>query len=775
MSFLNPLLLGGIAGVASPIIIHLLAKKRVQRVVWAAMRFLRVTVDRQQRRMTLEDLILLILRCAVVALLAFALARPALRSSGALGLSCSDESALILLDVSGSMSTTDGAETRFAKAQKAAEQILDALPGGASVAVWLVSDTVRDVIPEPTHDFALARRAIREAKRTDQGTEWQPALRRAVDTLRRQGGLHKQLYVVTDSQAAGWRGLAEARTLLDEAKKDVPACVVTITEGEQRNLGVTGLRLASALAPVNQPLRFEASIANFGPEPAANVSVSLAIDDAEPQDEQTLDSVAPGGDPKTIALYATFRDAGYHTVTARLRSDRCPFDDQRTFALRVIDEINVLLVDGDPGGEARESEVFYLRNALTPVPPELRDQYFIKTKTVAASALDTLPLRDFEAIILANVVDLSAPAVASLDAYVHAGGGLMVFPGNRISAQFYNDQLFRAHALLPAEFGPPRGDLPPENSADRPKEFFTLQSKDYTHPIVEPWRDPKSGTLSTAQFYRAFILKRPPPAAAPNNVAASGSSRTDLPPTASTSSNSPTPSAPLDASPENTTTATILTYSDGTPAIMERTADFGRVVQFSSTADAGWNDLPVRPVFLPLIHRTLGYLLARQEERLNLRTGTLFSYGLPPDLTGKEVLINGAASGSSRTNPSSHDPAARPTHLRIQLKSGTPVLEFPDTLAAGPYEARFQDDAHPPLRFAAAPPPTESDLTPLSTADTRLLASTAQLIPWTPTTDLRAQLTHARTGTELWLPFALCVLCLATAETLLGNRWSRSK
>src|SRR5688572_10500520 len=60
MSFLNPWLLGGIAGIASPIIIHLLAKKRVLRVVWAAMRFLRVTVDRQQRKMTLEDIILLI-------------------------------------------------------------------------------------------------------------------------------------------------------------------------------------------------------------------------------------------------------------------------------------------------------------------------------------------------------------------------------------------------------------------------------------------------------------------------------------------------------------------------------------------------------------------------------------------------------------------------------------------------------------------------------------------------------------------------------------------
>src|SRR5436190_8573350 len=104
MSFLNPLLLLGVLGVASPIIIHFLAKKQIKRVVWAAMRFLKITVDRQQRKMNIEDIILLILRCLVVALLALALARPTLKS-GALGILGGDEASILLIDNSGSMST----------------------------------------------------------------------------------------------------------------------------------------------------------------------------------------------------------------------------------------------------------------------------------------------------------------------------------------------------------------------------------------------------------------------------------------------------------------------------------------------------------------------------------------------------------------------------------------------------------------------------------------------------------------------------------------------
>src|ERR1041385_6740043 len=81
MGFLNPFLLFGLAAVSVPIIIHLLNRRKFQKVVWAAMRFLRISVEQNQRRMRIEDLILLALRCLLLALLAFALARPAFRNT----------------------------------------------------------------------------------------------------------------------------------------------------------------------------------------------------------------------------------------------------------------------------------------------------------------------------------------------------------------------------------------------------------------------------------------------------------------------------------------------------------------------------------------------------------------------------------------------------------------------------------------------------------------------------------------------------------------------
>ena len=79
-----------------------------------------------------------------------------------------------------------------------------------------------------------------------------------------------------------------------------------------------------------------------------------------------------------MTLFAKLRAEGFHSVAARIPEDRLPADDQRTVAVRAIKEVKVLLVDGEPGNEPRDSEVFFLKNALVPVPPEAAAEYFIK-------------------------------------------------------------------------------------------------------------------------------------------------------------------------------------------------------------------------------------------------------------------------------------------------------------------------------------------------------------------------------------------------------------
>src|SRR5216117_1729762 len=104
MSFLAPLFLVGALAVAAPIIFHLIRRTSREKIPFSSLMFLQPTPPRVTRKSRLENILLLILRCAVLCLLALAFARPFLRhplnASGAKGAATRT---VVLIDTSASM------------------------------------------------------------------------------------------------------------------------------------------------------------------------------------------------------------------------------------------------------------------------------------------------------------------------------------------------------------------------------------------------------------------------------------------------------------------------------------------------------------------------------------------------------------------------------------------------------------------------------------------------------------------------------------------------
>src|ERR1700722_8431113 len=207
MTFLNFGALFGLSAIAIPIIIHLLNKFQVKEVTWAAMRFLRESIEKNQRRLQMEDILLLLLRCLLIALLILALSRPTWQSN-AKSSGSHQVTGVIIIDNSYSMGLTNGIQTSLQRAQAAAEQIIDTFPTGSSSALYFAADNVQPVIAQPTYDFNLLRQQIRQGKLTDRSTDLSNALQLAVTTLQKhEGGGSKEIYLVTDGQANGWPSL----------------------------------------------------------------------------------------------------------------------------------------------------------------------------------------------------------------------------------------------------------------------------------------------------------------------------------------------------------------------------------------------------------------------------------------------------------------------------------------------------------------------------------------------------------------------------------------
>lgn len=715
MSFLNPILLFGLAGVSIPILVHLLNRRKFDRVVWAAMRFLRASVERNRRRLRIEDLLLLILRCSLLAVLALALARPAVRAAGGL-FGQARVTAVVIVDQSYSMGATAGAATRFDQAKDAAEQAIDALPADSRVALVLASDVADPVIAEPAADTGVVKNTLRHAKLTDRGSNLYPSVQAAIDILARHTDAdRREIYLFTDGQRFAFEQLDDIAKALDSAKPDVQSHIVLLGQPLKQNLAVTNVEMDPRIPAVSEPLPVRVTVKNFGDAEATSVKVSLKVDGEAPCDEGVIDSI-PRAQSRGITLFARLSADGYHTVTASIPADRLPADDTRTIALRAVSKVNVLLVDGKPAGEARDSAVFFLRNALRPITSEQAARYVVRCTTTSLSDVSTHRLEDYDAVVFADVGELPDPTLQSLPDFVQRGGGLMIFPGEHARLPFYNEVLLRRFGLLPATLGEPLGDA---KAQDR---FVTFQSAaKLEHPIVNGvWTDPaREGSPSDAHVYRWFPLKLSDGARA------------------------------------------VLNFSDGSPAIAERQIGQGRVVLFASTADTQWTDLPdVAGVWVPLVQRTLAWLIQGQGGALNLPVGGTFVFHPSADVLGRAARLKLPKDGrDSRT---------------IELRDGRPTLTFDNTPLGGAYELKIPGEPRS-VRFATQPDSRESQIESLNDEQLRRLASVADVIPWTSASQLHDAMLAQHTGSELWLPLAVAALVLALTETFLADWFSRAK
>jgi hypothetical protein len=103
MSFLAPLFLLGAAAIGLPLLFHLIRRTTRERTQFSSLQFLKPSPPRLTRRSRLEHILLLVLRCAVICLLALAFARPFLKGKPELTPPAGRSRVLVLLDTSASM------------------------------------------------------------------------------------------------------------------------------------------------------------------------------------------------------------------------------------------------------------------------------------------------------------------------------------------------------------------------------------------------------------------------------------------------------------------------------------------------------------------------------------------------------------------------------------------------------------------------------------------------------------------------------------------------
>src|ERR1700724_2660649 len=143
MTFVFPVLLGGLLLAGVPILLHLIMRQKPKTLSFPAFRFL---VQRQRsnlRKLQLRHLLLLTLRMLLIVLLCLALGRPRLFNQGLNLNSERPVAAVLVFDTSLSMEyQTSDKLSRLAEAKKRGLEFLNELPGGSRVVILDTADTL---------------------------------------------------------------------------------------------------------------------------------------------------------------------------------------------------------------------------------------------------------------------------------------------------------------------------------------------------------------------------------------------------------------------------------------------------------------------------------------------------------------------------------------------------------------------------------------------------------------------------------------------------------
>jgi hypothetical protein len=715
----STLLAGGVA-VSVPIIIHLLNRRRFRIVTWAAMRFLLAAQRQNTRRMRLEQLILLLVRCSLVALIVCAMASvmPWAESGwavlwpegrGTVASRTHRVHHVLVLDSSLSMNAQVDGKPAFEHARQLAIQKVQSCPSGDGFSILLLKDAPAWVVGEASQD---ARKVVREleAVRPGHGNASVPAaLGMIAAKLSEAAGRFpdQAVYFLSDLQRATWVGAAPSdlraaseggkdRNPYEEIQKRASTIFVDVGRDDISNLAITHVDITDefmreSLFTAGARVRISAMVENFSSDRKENIRVELLVGKArdnpgDPEyaprvvEHQLISTLPPRLPQRLVFDQFKFPAAGTYSVQVRLAAeDALELDDSRSFVLRVKETVPILLVNGKPAPDRYERATEYLRLSLNPYPPGAEPKFApLRPKVISQSQFADLTdadLSGYDAIYWCDVGQFGPGDLRRVETHLRRGGGLVVSLGDRAAENFegYNRMLYKDdQGLLPVQLVK-KVQAPPEH-------FFMLEAGEgaYDRPPLKSFSmEDDKNALRNARFKQFIEVK----------ASAEGRARTVLFFQAETLDPE---KAPLDK-----------TLPVGNPALLEwnppltraqlpgaarfkdtghagqpSTRYRGKVALVTTTLNMDWTTWPGSPSYAALMQELTRLAVSGRLHQQAATVGTMLEDFLPGGAESEAVV---------------HYPATvtglKPKKIKTQLIEDVNVLRWDDTDYSGLYRA----------------------------------------------------------------------------------------
>ena len=200
----------------------------------------------------------------------------------------------------------------------------------------------------------------------------------------------------------------------------------------------------------------------------------------------------------------------------------------------------------------------------------------------------------------------------------------------------------------------------------------------------------------------------------------------------------------------------MLLLDSGDALMVEKTFGKGKVILVGSTASPVWNNLPMQPVWVPLVQRVVSYLATQGTGSNASVVGQSVRFGLDSG-TGEEVF-------------SLAKPDGKTEEIKARKETQGVTVESSPILTPGVYEAQASAGGGEVKKFAFNVDATESGLKPLVDSEVSALASRWEADVVQDVESYQRLDRSRRFGAELWQIVLLLLLLFLFVEVLLEQR-----
>lgn len=425
MVFLNPAVLFGFFAASIPIIIHLLNLRKLKRIEFSTLAFLKELQKNKIKKVKIKQWILLALRTLIIISLVLSFARPTIKSTAITGTgSAAKTTVVIIIDNTYSMSLINDKGSYLNQAIKTAKSLLNQLQEGDDVYIIPLS-TPNKLIH--SSNFSKVKTELDNIQISYVSTPLHSAITKAANLISKSDNFNKEIYILSDFQK---KRLSDEETISSNLSsllnQQVRLYSFNFSGKESANLTLSELSSTNQIFRIGKEIGFEALVSNYGNIAVSNSVVSLFINgERTAQQNVTLNP----GESKKVEFSTLLKKGGNVEVFAELEDDEIKFDNKRFLSIEVPEKINLLLLYDN------QNDLYFIKTAL--IQNDSLSSITVYEKPL--SNISSLNLNDYNTIIIVGSETFSN--YSPIKDYLANSGNLIIFPSSKSTGQNFKKLL----------------------------------------------------------------------------------------------------------------------------------------------------------------------------------------------------------------------------------------------------------------------------------------------------------------------------------------------